>query len=147
MLFIYSTSGIGALEKDAKYVQINKEDFRTTIECHSSDFIVDFEHISQLFEKNSWKIYNFFSLVKPPAWSHNISQHFKCQPHKITKHTQTIHQLLPTNCLSAFDFLVGWRWKFKKRTPEAYLESIKHLWQLSFFTAQKIKFFIKGLFQ
>ena len=49
----YSTSGIGALEKDAKYVQINKEDFRTTIECHSSDFIVDFEHISQLFEKNS----------------------------------------------------------------------------------------------
>ena len=53
MLLIYSTSGIGALEKDAKYVQINKEDFRTTIECHSSDFIVDFEHISQLFQKIS----------------------------------------------------------------------------------------------
>ena len=49
MLFIYSTSGIGALEKDAKYVQINKEDFRTTIECHSSDFIVDFKHLSQHF--------------------------------------------------------------------------------------------------
>ena len=81
MLFIYSTSGIGALEK------INKGDFRTTTECHSNDFIVDFEHISQLFEKISWKVYdNFFSLVKPTAWSHNISQHFKCQPHKITKH-------------------------------------------------------------
>ena len=41
MLLIYSTSGIGALEKDVKYVQINKGDFRTTLECHSSDFIVD----------------------------------------------------------------------------------------------------------
>ena len=35
------------------------------------------------------------------------SQHFKHQPHKMAKHTQTIYQLLPTNCLSAFDHFVG----------------------------------------
>ena len=49
MLFIYSKSGIGELEKEAKYVQINKGDFRTTTECHSSGFTVNFEDISQLF--------------------------------------------------------------------------------------------------
>ena len=31
----------------------------------------------------------------------------KCQPHKIVKHTQTINQLLPTNCLSVFGHFVG----------------------------------------
>ena len=30
---------------------------------------------------------------------------FKCQPHKIVKHTQTIRRLLPTNCWSVFDHL------------------------------------------
>ena len=28
-------------------------------------------------------------------------------PHKMVKHTQTIHRLLPTNCLSVFDHFVG----------------------------------------
>ena len=32
---------------------------------------------------------------------------FKRQPHKLVKHTQTIRRLLPTNCLSVFDPLVG----------------------------------------
>ena len=36
---------------------------------------------------------------------------FKCQPHKMIKHTQTIRRLLPTNCLSLFDHFVGWRLK------------------------------------
>ena len=31
---------------------------------------------------------------------------FKCQPHKLVKHTRTIW-LLPTNCLSVFDHFVG----------------------------------------
>ena len=31
----------------------------------------------------------------------------KCQPHKMTKHTQTILRLLPTNCFSVFDRFVG----------------------------------------
>ena len=34
-------------------------------------------------------------------------QPFKRQPHKIVKHTQTICRLLPTNCLSVFDHIVG----------------------------------------
>ena len=34
-------------------------------------------------------------------------QPFKRQPHKIVKHTQTIHRLSPTNCLSVFDHFVG----------------------------------------
>ena len=35
-----------------------------------------------------------------------LFQPFKGQPHKIVKHTQTIRQLLPTNCLSMFDHIV-----------------------------------------
>ena len=31
----------------------------------------------------------------------------KRQPHKMVKHTQTIHRLLPKNCLSVFDHFVG----------------------------------------
>ena len=34
-----------------------------------------------------------FPFVKP----------FKCQPHKMVKHIQTIRWLLPTNCLSVFN--------------------------------------------
>ena len=29
------------------------------------------------------------------------------QPHKKLKHTQTIRRLLPTNCLSVFDYFIG----------------------------------------
>ena len=36
---------------------------------------------------------------------------FKRQPHKMVKHTQTICQLLPTNCLSMFDYFVGLAFK------------------------------------
>ena len=32
---------------------------------------------------------------------------FKRKPHKMVNHTQTICWLLPTNCLSMFDHLVG----------------------------------------
>ena len=32
---------------------------------------------------------------------------FKRQTHKMVKHTQTIRRLLPTNCLSVFDYFVG----------------------------------------
>ena len=32
---------------------------------------------------------------------------FQCQPHKMVKHTQTICQQQPTNCLSVFDHFVG----------------------------------------
>ena len=63
MLFIYSTSGIEALEKDVKYVQINKGDFRTTLECHSSDFIVD------LF---IWTYFTTFSCVSIVVFEHSL---------------------------------------------------------------------------
>ena len=36
-----------------------------------------------------------------------LSQLFKRQPHKMVKHTQTIHRQKPTNCLSIFDNFVG----------------------------------------
>ena len=36
---------------------------------------------------------------------------FKYQPHKIVKHTQTICQQQPMNCLSVFDHLVGLAFK------------------------------------
>ena len=36
-----------------------------------------------------------------------LSQLFKRQPHKMVKHTQTIHRQKPTNCLSMFDNFVG----------------------------------------
>ena len=32
---------------------------------------------------------------------------FKHQPQKLVKHTQTVRWLLPTNCLSVFDYFVG----------------------------------------
>ena len=32
---------------------------------------------------------------------------FKRQPHKMVKHTQTVRQQHPTNCLSVFDRSVG----------------------------------------
>ena len=31
---------------------------------------------------------------------------FKCQPHEMVKHTQTIRRLKPTNCLSVFNHFV-----------------------------------------
>ena len=36
-----------------------------------------------------------------------ISYPFKCQPHKMVKHTQAVRQLFPTNCLSVFDHFLG----------------------------------------
>ena len=36
-----------------------------------------------------------------------IFKSFKRQPHKMFKHTQTIRQLLLTNCLIVFDHFVG----------------------------------------
>ena len=41
---------------------------------------------------------------------------FKCQPHKMVKHTQTIRCLLPANCLSVFDHFVGLALKVLKVT-------------------------------
>ena len=36
---------------------------------------------------------------------------FKRQPHKMSKHTQTIRRLLSTNCLSVFGHFVALRMK------------------------------------
>ena len=46
-----------------------------------------------------WKIHYFNLLL--------IFEPFKRLPHKMVKFTQTIHWLLPTNCLSVFDHFVG----------------------------------------
>ena len=47
-------------------------------------------------------------------------QPFKRQPHKIVKHTQTIHRLSPTNCLSVFDHFVGLALKGLKLNFDKY---------------------------
>ena len=58
---------------------------------------------------------------------------FKCQPHKLAKHTQTIRRQKPTNCLGVFDHFV--RLALKELTAEVRLVkpkgSAKHLqWSL-----------------
>ena len=37
----------------------------------------------------------------------DFTQPFKCQHHKMVKHTQAIRRQQPTNCLSMFDHFVG----------------------------------------
>ena len=62
---------------------------------------------------NPWPMKNIYKgvYIKP----------FKCQPHKMVKHTQTIRRLLPTNCLSVFDHFVELALKelreLRKETP------------------------------
>ena len=41
------------------------------------------------------------------VFRHLLFSPLKCQPNKMVKQTQTIRQLLPTNCLSVFDHFVG----------------------------------------
>ena len=41
------------------------------------------------------------------SYNNNDTLRFKCQPHKMVKHTQTIRWQIPTNCLSVFDHFVG----------------------------------------
>ena len=36
-----------------------------------------------------------------------LSLAFKCQPHKMIKHTETIHRQQPTNCLNVFHNFMG----------------------------------------
>ena len=40
---------------------------------------------------------------------------FKCKPHKMVRHTQTIRRQQPTNCLSMFDHFVGFAVKGLKQ--------------------------------
>ena len=55
-----------------------------------------------------FEINRHFFLIFPECISHMIYyEPFKQQPRKIVKHTQTIHQQHPTNCLSMFDHFVG----------------------------------------
>ena len=52
------------------------------------------------------------SLIK--TWQSNVCprfEPFKHQPHKMVKHTVTIWQLLPTNCLNVFDHFAGLAFK------------------------------------
>ena len=39
------------------------------------------------------------------------------QPHKMVQHAQTIHRLLPTNCLSVFDHFAGLALKGLRLVP------------------------------
>ena len=48
-------------------------------------------------------VFSFLFLV----FRHLLFSPLKCQPNKMVKQTQTIRQLLPTNCLSVFDHFVG----------------------------------------
>ena len=53
-------------------------------------------------------IYRIYSwLVLKELIYHFRHWPFKHQPHKMVKHTQTIRQLLPTDCMSVFDQFVG----------------------------------------
>ena len=60
--------------------------------------------------------HNLHSTCMPKRYTHVIIQPVlssiirikpKRQPHKMVKHTQTIHRFLPTNCLSLFDHFWG----------------------------------------
>ena len=56
-----------------------------------------------------------------------MSSPFKRQPHKMAKHTQTIRQLLPVNCLSVTIFW-GWHLKGKRYdSPISYCSKILKL--------------------
>ena len=47
-----------------------------------------------------------FVVIFTAAVNRSSKQLFKHQPHKMVKHTHTICQLLPTNCLSVLDHFV-----------------------------------------
>ena len=55
---------------------------------------------------------------------------FKCQSHKMVKHTQTIRRQEPTKCLSAFDHFVGLALKGLRRRPSEilYRKVIVEIW-------------------
>ena len=56
--------------------------------------------VSSTILKEETITFNFFFV----DWGHNYA--FKRQPHKMVKHTQTIHRQQATNCLSVFDHFV-----------------------------------------
>ena len=71
------------------------------------------------FLKNSWcsmnvlQFGNYTSYHGMHPLKMPLSQYlpFKRQSHKMVKHTQTIRRVLPVNCLSVFDHLVGLAFK------------------------------------
>ena len=54
----------------------------------------------------------------------NSPQPFKCQLHKMVKHTQTIRRLMPTNCFSVFDHFVGLALKKLTSTSLIFMEQL-----------------------
>ena len=53
------------------------------------------EYLHRARRKQIWVVWKIFELL------------FKCRPHKMVKHTQTICRLLPTSCLSVCDHFMG----------------------------------------
>ena len=55
--------------------------------------------------------YFYYEKMRKTMRTAIVSYLFKLQPPKMAKHTQTIRQLLLTNCLSVFDHFMAWRLK------------------------------------
>ena len=62
-----------------------------------------------------------------------IVLYFKCKPHKMVKHTQTIRRQKPTNCLSVFDHFVGLALKGLRLTHDPFRQ-LTHSGQIQFYT-------------
>ena len=65
--------------------------------------------LDELCDRYQWNL-----PIKVKLWNWPFKP-FKRQPHKIIKYTQTIHWLLPTNCLKVFDHFLGLRLKGLKK--------------------------------
>ena len=71
-------------------------------------FIVSSSTKSQSFKMIQRKKTQIFQILRSDFKVFKLFQH---RPHKMVKHTQTIHQQQPTSCLSVFDHFVGFALK------------------------------------
>ena len=74
--------------------KVNKGDFITTIECRSSDFIVNFEHIPQLF-----LVFLLFTLNIHYVFFYKVASHMSLVKQLIRKISKNFHEKSMMNFL------------------------------------------------
>ena len=86
--------------------------------------------LSMIFNFQPW---NFSYILRPflPATKRKLvvylnclAYRFKCEPHKMVEHTQTIRWQQPTNCWVCLTVLCGWYLKVK---DDSVLPKVQHL--------------------
>ena len=97
------------------------KDNASTIEAPNSRFI---SHTCTFFQ------FPYLILPWRSFWNMNANcEPFKCQLHKIVKHTQTIRHQNPTNYLSVFDHFVGLVFKgLMRHVPNTFLNYFIFRW-------------------